>query len=45
MIKKINDILNKYQDSLPEEKNVTKFSIFIGSTSSPIEALERGVNG
>jgi len=44
MIKKINDILNKYQDSLPEEKNVTKFSIFIGSTSSPIEALERGVN-
>ena len=43
LIKKINDLLQNYKNVLAEKKNDSKFSIFIGSTSSPIEALERGV--
>ena len=33
-----------YSNIASERKVDSKFSIFIGSTSSPIEALERGVN-
>ena len=35
--------MKKYKNSLTKENNTSRFSIFIGSTSSPIEALERGV--
>ena len=43
IIKKINNLLSKHKNSFLEDSYTNKFSIFIGSTSSPIEALERGV--
>lgn len=43
MIKEINDLFSKYKNSLSKENYTNKLSIFIGSTASPIEALERGV--
>jgi len=43
LIKKINNLLENNKKISSEKKSDSKFSIFIGSTSSPIEALERGV--
>ena len=43
IIKKINNLMSKHKNSFLESSYTNKFSIFIGSTSSPIEALERGV--
>ena len=42
LIKKINDFLLKYKNPLLESYE-NKLSIFIGSTSAPIEALERNL--
>ena len=43
LIKKINKLLLKYKNSLLTEDNTNRLSVFIGSTSSPIEALERNL--
>ena len=42
IIKEINDLFSKYKNSLSKENYTNKLSVFIGSTSSLIEALERG---
>jgi len=41
LIKKINNLLLKYKNSSLGDGYTNRLSIFIGSTSSPIEALER----
>ena len=41
LIKKINELLLKYKNSLLAGDSENKLSVFIGSTSTPIEALER----
>ena len=43
IIKEIDNILSKNENSLSKENYDRNLSVFIGSTSSPIEALERGV--
>ena len=43
IIKKINNLLSSHKNSSKGESHKNKFSIFIGSTSAPIEALERDV--
>ena len=43
IIREINNLLLKQKNSFLEDSYKNKLSIFIGSTSSPIEALERGV--
>lgn len=43
IIREINNLLLKHKNSFLEDSYKNKLSIFIGSTSSPIEALERGV--
>ena len=43
IIKKINNLLSSHKNSSKDESHKNKFSIFIGSTSAPIEALERDV--
>ena len=43
IIEKINNFLSSYKNSSMKESHESKFSIFIGSTSAPIEALEREV--
>ena len=44
LIEEIKNLLKSHSNIASERKVDSKFSIFIGSTSSPIEALERGVN-
>ena len=44
LIEEIKNLLKSYSNIASERKVDSKFSIFIGSTSSPIEALERVVN-
>ena len=43
IIKKINNLLLSHKNSPQEKSYENKLSIFIGPTSAPIEALERGV--
>ena len=43
IIKEINDLFAKHKNSISKENYTNKLSIFIGSTSTPMEALERGV--
>ena len=43
IIEEINNLLQSYKKLLSTDKKSNSISIFIGSTSSPIEALERGL--
>jgi len=43
LIKQINDLLLKHSNIFSKEDKTNKISIFIGTTASIIEALERGV--
>ena len=43
IVKEINDMLSNNKNSFLKENYGKKLSIFIGATSTPIEALERGI--